>query len=619
MLFRPKHTAFGCTVILFSLLTISSSAQNESKADSQANLMNKAKALLAGVKNNHRVPPSYKSYGTLGVNYDLENNRPFIWCEKYNFQECSPGKSVQECTKQVKCFPEMNSHKLGCMAVHVFNNTLTSSSQANISVATNSTESLAPSTPTLKGCWSQDENELKECASSDECIVERRSTGAEDRTAEFCCCKTHNCNNKFSYKPLPKQPEPTEAVDPLAPDDTIHMVFSIILVAFLFVAVCMACCLLFYSLRRKLQNQAKLGIKQTSLHDGTAGKLPGEEEHIALIGDQRANLHNIVLLERVSNGRFGQVYRAQLGDTIMAAKIFPATDVDSWVNEQDLYTLKALRSHPNIASFIAAFPHEKKYWLLTLFYSKGSLFEYLRPNVVTLREAARMASSMLNGLAFLHEEIIHGPSVKPTIVHRDLKSKNVLIKDDLSVCIADFGLALKCENKRMTADENHGQVGTRRYMSPELLEGATEFSSFAFQQIDVYAAALVVWEILFRTRIPDTVEDDVPNAMLPYEREVGLNPSLGEIRELVVLRRHRPEFSEILRKNELSNIIIRTVVEMWDMEPDGRITSGCARDRLTRIYQLAANNEQAEVGTIVSPEPAEGANYNTFSSSTVHS
>lgn len=46
-------------------------------------------------------------------------------------------------------------------------------------------------------------------------------------------------------------------------------------------------------------------------------------------------------------------------------------------------------------------------------------------------------------------------------------------------------------------------------MSPELLEGATEFSSFAFQQIDVYAAALVVWEILFRTQIPDTVEGNI--------------------------------------------------------------------------------------------------------------
>lgn len=45
----------------------------------------------------------------------------------------------------------------------------------------------------------------------------------------------------------------------------------------------------------------------------------------------------------------------------------------------------------------------------------------------------------------------------------------------------------------------NSQVGTRRYMSPEVLEGATEFTAFAFRQIDVYAAALVLWEILSRT------------------------------------------------------------------------------------------------------------------------
>ncbi len=45
------------------------------------------------------------------------------------------------------------------------------------------------------------------------------------------------------------------------------------------------------------------------------------------------------------------------------------------------------------------------------------------------------------------------------------------------------------------------QVGTRRYMAPEVLEGATEFSAFAFRQIDVYAAALILWELMSRTLI----------------------------------------------------------------------------------------------------------------------
>lgn len=141
--------------------------------------------------------------------------------------------------------------------------------------------------------------------------------------------------------------------------------------------------------------------------------------------------------------------------------------------------------------------------------------------------------------------------MKPAIVHRDFKSKNVLVKNDLSACIADFGLALKYENKRITADENHGQVGTRRYMSPELLEGATEFSCFAFQQIDVYAAALVIWELLSRTRIPEANGEIVPEFMLPYEKETGPSTSLGQIRDLVVSQGYRPHIRDTLLKNEV--------------------------------------------------------------------
>ena len=51
-------------------------------------------------------------------------------------------------------------------------------------------------------------------------------------------------------------------------------------------------------------------------------------------------------------------------------------------------------------------------------------------------------------------------------------------------------------------------------MSPEVLEGATEFTSFAFQQIDVYAAALVIWEVLSRTCInEENKEENVVNKL----------------------------------------------------------------------------------------------------------
>ena len=61
------------------------------------------------------------------------------------------------------------------------------------------------------------------------------------------------------------------------------------------------------------------------------------------------------------------------------------------------------------------------------------------------------------GLTFLHDEIpANGTAgLKHAIAHRDFKSKNVLIKNDLTACIADFGLAHVFDGP---TGDNHGQV-----------------------------------------------------------------------------------------------------------------------------------------------------------------
>lgn len=70
--------------------------------------------------------------------------------------------------------------------------------------------------------------------------------------------------------------------------------------------------------------------------------------------------------------------------------------------------------------------------------------------------------------------------------------------------------------------DTHGQVGTRRYMAPEVLEGAINFNRDAFLRIDVYACGLVLWEMVSRC---DTV-GTVGEYLLPFEAEVSYRDSV---------------------------------------------------------------------------------------------
>ena len=152
----------------------------------------------------------------------------------------------------------------------------------------------------------------------------------------------------------------------------------------------------------------------------------------------------------------------------------------SWQAEQDIYKLPRME-HDNILQFMGVVhtPLKREYWLMTKFHSRGSLCDFLKSNTVTFTEllkvnkmtilpvqgheclCSQVAHSMSAGLAYLHEELpIRGvEDLKPAVAHRDFKSKNVLIKDDLTACIGDFGLAIIFEPGK-SCGETHGQVST---------------------------------------------------------------------------------------------------------------------------------------------------------------
>ena len=113
----------------------------------------------------------------------------------------------------------------------------------------------------------------------------------------------------------------------------------------------------------------------------------------------------------------------------------------------------------------------------------------------------RLCYSFACGLTHLHTEI-KGTNSKHAIAHRDIKTRNILVKRDGTCAIADFGLAVRFESDKDDVDYGspNQRVGTIRYMSPEVLDQNMRAAPFqAFLRSDMYSSGLVLWELAWRT------------------------------------------------------------------------------------------------------------------------
>lgn len=195
--------------------------------------------------------------------------------------------------------------------------------------------------------------------------------------------------------------------------------------------------------------------------------IPGRNEEEPLNMHQPPSpvlsLRPIQRIEVISQSQGGiTVWKARNCLETVAVKIFPEHEKGEWMNEKDCYTLCNL-SHENVLRFIAVEKHTDgiytEYWLITEFHSYGSLSDYLKQHILSWADLCQLAKTIASGLAYVHSEVKREGFYKPCIAHRDVKSKNILVRSDLSCCIADFGLALKFDEIE-SPGEMHGQVST---------------------------------------------------------------------------------------------------------------------------------------------------------------
>ena len=220
---------------------------------------------------------------------------------------------------------------------------------------------------------------------------------------------------------------------------------------------------------------------------------------------ERTIAKQIELQEVIGSGRYGQVYLGDYRDEHVAVKIFSTVDEESWKREKDIYSIVLIR-HDNILGYIAADMISNngvtELWLITQYHPLGSLYDFLSVSDVKLTPSRmiQFAQSICNGLHHLHTEF-SGVQGKPSIAHRDLKSKNILVKTNNTCCIADFGLAVYRDvyTRKINLPPTY-KNGTVRYLAPEILNNTIDIHLFdSFLYVDVYCLALVFWEIGLRT------------------------------------------------------------------------------------------------------------------------
>ena len=134
-----------------------------------------------------------------------------------------------------------------------------------------------------------------------------------------------------------------------------------------------------------------------------------------------------------------------------------------------------------VFQFVAACKKPPVFCIITEYMAGGSLRKYLHqqePHSVPIELVLNLSLDIARGMSYLHSQ---------GILHRDLKSENILLGQDMSVKVADFGIS--CLESQCGSGK--GFTGTYRWMAPEMIK-----EKHHTRKVDVYSFGIVMWEIL---------------------------------------------------------------------------------------------------------------------------
>ncbi|XP_033842578.1 mitogen-activated protein kinase kinase kinase 20 [Periophthalmus magnuspinnatus] len=243
---------------------------------------------------------------------------------------------------------------------------------------------------------------------------------------------------------------------------------------------------------------------------------------------------DILFYENCGGGSFGSVYRARWISQDKEVAVKKLLKIE---NEAEILSVL---SHRNIIQFYGAVLESPNYGIVTEYAPGGSLYDYLsseESEEMDMGQIMTWAAEIARGMHYLHSDA----PVK--VIHRDLKSRNVVLAADRALKICDFGAS-----KFLTHTTHMSLVGTFPWMAPEVIQ-----SLRVSETCDTFSYGVVLWEMMTR-EIPFNGLEGLQVAWLVVEKNERLTIPSGCPSSFAELMRNcwktdpkeRPIFKSIL-------------------------------------------------------------------------
>jgi len=213
-------------------------------------------------------------------------------------------------------------------------------------------------------------------------------------------------------------------------------------------------------------------------------------EHMTATYIPGARIDHYEIIRMLGHGGMNRVYLAQdiLNQQQVVLK-FPNDDLIGNIAVFERYKREAeigtRLNHPNVQRLLNTDEERCEQYLVMEYIQGRTLREVLEeraPDLLPVDEAIRITLQICDALAYCHEN---------GVFHRDIKPENIMILEDGSIKIIDFGVALLEGARRVTWRGLSGTVGTPDYMAPEQLRGERGMVGS-----DIYAVGVILYEML---------------------------------------------------------------------------------------------------------------------------